>query len=190
MSLQQSIWHGGHRLISRAVALVVLSLLLAVIPLFASEPRAGLTPSGCVWNGYAAYFNTYSYPAWLNFCYLGTNGTTYDNAGDYVVGVQRQLNKMGYTPLANDGLYGSQTETKVRTFQQVHGLTVDGVVGYLTWDEFAYFLDYSYTASGYDYHHVRTVAGDYWRRNNSTLRWGIRNKDYAYWTSFTTDGPS
>ena len=35
--------------------------------------------------------------------------------------------------VAEDGVFGSGTEDAVRTFQEVFGLTPDGVVGFNTW---------------------------------------------------------
>jgi len=56
------------------------------------------------------------------------NGST----GEAVRGVQSQLRSKGYG-VTVDGLFGSQTESAVRSFQSSRGLTVDGVVGPVTW---------------------------------------------------------
>ena len=58
---------------------------------------------------------------------LGSTGTS-------VKILQEDLNKLGYTPaLALDGDFGPLTQAAVKWFQGVHGLTVDGIVGPVTW---------------------------------------------------------
>ena len=61
------------------------------------------------------------------------------SSGPYVVIVQTELNRISQNypaipKLANvDGIYGSRTEASVRAFQQIFGLTPDGIVGKATW---------------------------------------------------------
>lgn len=63
------------------------------------------------------------------------------STGPYVVVVQTSLNRIAQNypaipKLANvDGIYGSRTEASVRRFQQIFGLTADGIVGKATWYE-------------------------------------------------------
>jgi len=47
---------------------------------------------------------------------------------DYVLFVQKQLNKLGYS-LKEDGYYGPSTNNAVKAFQKAKGLKVDGYVG-------------------------------------------------------------
>lgn len=60
-------------------------------------------------------------------------------SGPGVVTVQVMLNRIAQNypaipKLANvDGIYGSRTEASVRKFQEVFGLSVDGIVGKATW---------------------------------------------------------
>ncbi|EST18283.1 peptidoglycan-binding domain-containing protein [Streptomyces niveus] len=54
------------------------------------------------------------------------------NVNDAVRGAQRQLNKHG-AALTVDGNFGSATRQSVVSFQSLHGLTADGVVGQNTW---------------------------------------------------------
>lgn len=72
--------------------------------------------------------------------YPGTplrRGTT----GPSVVTVQVELNRIAQNfpaipKLSNvDGIYGSRTEASVRRFQEIFGLTPDGIVGKATWYE-------------------------------------------------------
>jgi hypothetical protein len=53
--------------------------------------------------------------------------------GGDVVGVQRQLTYAKGLQLATDGLFGRETADAVRDFQRKSQLSVDGVVGRMTW---------------------------------------------------------
>jgi peptidoglycan hydrolase-like protein with peptidoglycan-binding domain len=47
--------------------------------------------------------------------------------------VQQALKTLGYDPGSIDGVFGAQTETAVKAFQQAKGIDVDGIVGRVTW---------------------------------------------------------
>lgn len=49
--------------------------------------------------------------------------------GQEVINIQTRLKNWGYYSGGVDGIYGSQTEKAVRSFQKKHGLTVDGICG-------------------------------------------------------------
>ncbi len=53
--------------------------------------------------------------------------------GNAVWVLQARLQRLGYAPGPLDGSFGSQTEQAVRRFQRASYLTVDGVVGTMTW---------------------------------------------------------
>ena len=61
------------------------------------------------------------------------------SSGPYVVVIQASLNRIAqnYPAIPKiadvDGIFGSRTEASVRAFQQVFGLTPDGIVGKATW---------------------------------------------------------
>ncbi|MFD3607978.1 peptidoglycan-binding protein [Streptomyces atroolivaceus] len=55
------------------------------------------------------------------------------STGPQVKAVQTLLNQQGYEAGAADGIFGSTTESAVRTFQTARGLDADGMVGPKTW---------------------------------------------------------
>ncbi|GFP22144.1 N-acetylmuramoyl-L-alanine amidase [Candidatus Hakubella thermalkaliphila] len=60
-----------------------------------------------------------------------------NDRGEEVADIQRRLIALGFDlgKSAADGVFGEQTETTVKAFQQKRGLTVDGAVGEETWQE-------------------------------------------------------
>jgi peptidoglycan hydrolase-like protein with peptidoglycan-binding domain len=56
------------------------------------------------------------------------------STGDVVRRAQRALRRTPDTGLVVDGVFGPDTESAVKEFQQGAGLTVDGVVGPATWN--------------------------------------------------------
>ena len=62
-----------------------------------------------------------------------TYGTVrYKDTGDSVAALQNALNSAGYN-LTVDGVFGDNTLSAVKDYQQANGLTVDGIVGDNTW---------------------------------------------------------
>ncbi|MDR1705912.1 MAG: peptidoglycan-binding protein [Clostridiales bacterium] len=60
------------------------------------------------------------------------------SSGDYVLRIQRCLNRirLSYASIpwvTEDGAFGGRTQTAVKAFQSVFGLTQDGIVGAATW---------------------------------------------------------
>ena len=55
------------------------------------------------------------------------------SSGSAVLDLQTQLRSAGFDPGPVDGIFGSQTESAVRSFQNSRRLTVDGIVGSQTW---------------------------------------------------------
>ena len=54
-------------------------------------------------------------------------------SGQAVRELQQALKGLGYDPGAVDGHFGPRTESAVKAFQKAQGLTVDGIVGDITW---------------------------------------------------------
>jgi peptidoglycan hydrolase-like protein with peptidoglycan-binding domain len=55
------------------------------------------------------------------------------STGEEVRQLQRALKDLGYDPGEVDGQFGSETEAAVKAFQGDRHLTVDGIVGEITW---------------------------------------------------------
>jgi peptidoglycan hydrolase-like protein with peptidoglycan-binding domain len=47
--------------------------------------------------------------------------------------LQEALKALGHDPGPIDGVFGATTEAAVKAFQQTKGITVDGIVGKVTW---------------------------------------------------------
>ena len=54
--------------------------------------------------------------------------------GDAVKALQNQVSSRGATPLTIDGIFGENTQAAVQQFQTWVGLTVDGIVGPVSWN--------------------------------------------------------
>ena len=63
--------------------------------------------------------------------------TSTGSQGDAVKAVQSQVASRKATPLTIDGIFGQQTHDAVEQFQNVLGLSVDGIAGPFTWNYFA-----------------------------------------------------
>lgn len=67
--------------------------------------------------------------------------------GTPVAKLQQYLALLGYH-LAQDGIFGTETEDVVVTFQRSAGISTDGIVGKLTWDALAKKLGQNISVSG------------------------------------------
>lgn len=70
-------------------------------------------------------FKTDNYDDDINSTFLVKMGSS----GSSVKEIQRKLNEKGYNVGEVDGIFGSNTQSAVRRFQQDNGLKVDGIVG-------------------------------------------------------------
>src|SRR4051812_249413 len=65
------------------------------------------------------------------------SGATHGHGGtgseEGVRDLQDALKILGHDPGPIDGAFGAKTESAVKAFQQVRGITVDGIVGRVTW---------------------------------------------------------
>jgi Putative peptidoglycan binding domain/Penicillin-insensitive murein endopeptidase len=55
--------------------------------------------------------------------------------GEGVRELQQKLSDAGFDPGPIDGVFGSKTDAAVRKFQESKGITVDGIVGPMTWSK-------------------------------------------------------
>ena len=62
--------------------------------------------------------------------------------------IQQALKAAGFYQGPVDGKLGSQTREAIRSFQQVHGLKVDGVVGRQTWEKLSPYLSSQSAGAG------------------------------------------
>ena len=54
--------------------------------------------------------------------------------GVYVCIAQDGLNTLGFRTGGLDGVFGSRTDEAVRNYQRSRGLSVDGIIGNITWN--------------------------------------------------------
>ncbi|MGV8984165.1 C40 family peptidase [Clostridium sp.] len=64
---------------------------------------------------------------------MGQPNIKIGSTGKAVEYLQQSITKLGYNPGSIDGMFGSTTETAVRSFQIAKGLVVEGIVGNNTW---------------------------------------------------------
>jgi len=81
-------------------------------------------------------------PTWVHFdrrrgvpaCSTGGYPMTrLGDRGSYVLVAQDGLNTKGFKTGGLDGIFGAQTESAVRSYQQSRGLSADGIIGCDTW---------------------------------------------------------
>ncbi len=77
-------------------------------------------------------------PSWVHFderqTLSGYPQIRQGSRGVYVCILQDCLNTLGYKTGGLDGVFGAQTNSAVRNYQQSRGLSVDGIVGPNTWN--------------------------------------------------------
>ncbi len=160
-------------------------VISAIVFVFVVPSSAAL---GCVNYG--------SYPSlWDDNC---TVGDGYDEAGNFITGLQRILTYLSYSPGSWDGLWGANTEGAVEDFQGDHSLTVDGVVGPNTWFAFADHMNSCFLMSGYQYfrsdgffYTCFDAADDHqWRLSQGSGTMYIKKLDLTWQTQFSAFGPN
>lgn len=131
-------WEGGHSTLSQHYA----GLAFDVGQTLTTTERNNLYNSA-VNSGVWAYVEPQILtPTWIHFdkrrgnpaCSTGGYPQIQmGSRGAYVMITQDDLNTLGYKTGGLDGIFGSNTQTAVRNYQQNKGLAVDGIVGCNTW---------------------------------------------------------
>ena len=131
-------WEGGHSTLSQHYA----GLTFDVGQTLTTTERNNLYNSAVnsgVWTYVEPQILT---PTWIHFdkrrgnpaCSTGGYPQIQmGSRGAYVMIAQDDLNTLGYKTGGLDGIFGSNTQTAVRNYQQNKGLAVDGIVGCNTW---------------------------------------------------------
>lgn len=131
-------WEGGHSTLSQHYA----GLAFDVGQTLTTTERNNLYNSAVnsgVWTYVEPQILT---PTWIHFdkrrgnpaCSTGGYPQIQmGSRGAYVMIAQDDLNTLGYKTGGLDGIFGSNTQTAVRSYQQNKGLTVDGIIGCNTW---------------------------------------------------------
>lgn len=126
-------WEGGHGTLSQHYAGVAFD----VGQNLSSSQRVNLrnqAASSGVWGYVEPIVDT---PRWVHFddrwVPSGYPLIRQGSRGNYVCILQDGLINLGYNTGGLDGVFGSRTNSAVREFQRVNGLSVDGIVGPITW---------------------------------------------------------
>lgn len=131
-------WEGGHSTLSQHYA----GLAFDVGQTLTTTERNNLYNSALnsgVWTYVEPQILT---PTWIHFdkrrgnpaCSTGGYPQIQvGSRGAYVMIAQDDLNTLGYKTGGLDGIFGSNTQTAVRNYQQNKGLAVDGIIGCNTW---------------------------------------------------------
>lgn len=131
-------WEGGHSTLSQHYA----GLAFDVGQTLTTTERNNLYNSAVnsgVWTYVEPQILT---PTWIHFdkrrgnpaCSTGGYPQIQmGSRGAYVMIAQDDLNTLGYKTGGLDGIFGSNTQTAVKNYQQNKGLAVDGIVGCNTW---------------------------------------------------------
>src|SRR5690606_6394188 len=112
----------------------LLLALIAAVSLVAPAPaQAAQYPSGC-WTT-AEGGSVANHRKW---CWVGANGSVYDNASNMAVMIQRILKGDGYYSGLIDGQFGGISASSTISYQNAKGLVADGVVGSDSWVSLMY----------------------------------------------------
>ena len=117
----------------------------------------------------------------------------------YTLLIQIILNKYMDANLTTDGIFGTDTENAVKSFQGMYNLTQDGKVGANTWNalracvvmnsENPYVMPIGdeINAVTYTYYKIRHIGSDYYtydllrRENNTHNTWYVRRTSSSSW---------
>lgn len=131
-------WEGGHSTLSQHYAGLAFDVGQTLTTIERNNLYNSAVNSG-VWTYVEPQILT---PTWIHFdkrrgnpaCSTGGYPQIQmGSRGAYVMIAQDDLNTLGYKTGGLDGIFGSNTQTAVKSYQQNKGLAVDGIVGCNTW---------------------------------------------------------
>ena len=131
-------WEGGHSTLSQHYAGLAFDVGLTLTTTERNNLYNSAVNSG-VWTYVEPQILT---PTWIHFdkrrgnpaCSTGGYPQIQmGSRGAYVMIAQDDLNTLGYKTGGLDGIFGSNTQTAVKSYQQNKGLAVDGIIGCNTW---------------------------------------------------------
>lgn len=131
-------WEGGHSTLSQHYAGLAFDVGQTLSTIERNNLYNSAVNSG-VWTYVEPQILT---PTWIHFdkrrgnpaCSTGGYPQIQvGSRGAYVMIAQDDLNTLGYKTGGLDGIFGSNTQTAVRNYQQNKGLAVDGIIGCNTW---------------------------------------------------------
>lgn len=131
-------WEGGHSTLSQHYAGLAFDVGQTLTTIERNNLYNSAVNSG-VWTYVEPQILT---PTWIHFdkrrgnpaCSTGGYPQIQvGSRGAYVMIAQDDLNTLGYKTGGLDGIFGSNTQTAVKSYQQNKGLAVDGIIGCNTW---------------------------------------------------------
>lgn len=131
-------WEGGHSTLSQHYAGLAFDVGQTLSTIERNNLYNSAVNSG-VWTYVEPQILT---PTWIHFdkrrgnpaCSTGGYPQIQmGSRGAYVMIAQDDLNTLGYKTGGLDGIFGSNTQTAVKNYQQNKGLAVDGIIGCNTW---------------------------------------------------------
>ena len=127
-------WEGGHSRLSQHYAGLAFDVGQN-LDLAGRTSLRNLAASSGIWNYVEPISLT---PNWVHFdervVAAGYPTLRQGARGVYVCVLQDSLNTLGFRTGGLDGVFGNQTNNAVRNYQQSRGLSVDGIVGNITWN--------------------------------------------------------
>lgn len=129
--------------------------------------------------------STYSNFSWKNTFRQNRIGSYYANETRLI---QRAISSIMTPGFAVDGIFGPNTDEKVRTYQGLQGLTKDGIVGSDTWNNMQHYPQWSRddrrwsSGRGMYYYGYKTIHdSSYYIRHYSDGAWYVLASDGVWY---------
>lgn len=169
------------RLARRSAVRSLVLVMAAALPFVAVVATPG-TASASTCNNTATF-------SWKNNCTIGEG-----NSSNMVTSVQRIIKDyLGCSPnLAIDGIDGPATTAAVECFQGKVKITVDGIVGPVTWGKLQSNIEiFGCSQPSLDYEYYNSATPCWWRQRiyPNTGVWGVVGL-HGTWVTMNMSGPS